>query len=50
MLGFVRDKASICPYTSDDVVMHIVVKADAFEFIGRGCMKNWIVLRDLHKE
>ena len=37
-VGFVRDKASVQPHTSDDVVMHEVVKGDAFEFIGLGCM------------
>ena len=47
MVGFVRAKASVHPLISDDVVMHVVVKGDEFEFIGCGRIKKWIVLCEL---
>ena len=34
MVRCVRDKTSVCPHISDDVVLHVVVKVDVFEFIG----------------
>ena len=40
----VREKVSVLPHTSDDVVMHVVDKRDVFYFIGRGHMNNWLVL------
>ena len=50
MVGFVRAKASICPCIFDDVVIHEVVKGGVFELIGRGRMKNWMVLCELHQD
>ena len=47
---FVMAKESIHPRTSDDVTMHVLVKGDAFEFIGRGRTNNWIMLCELHQD
>ena len=43
-VGCVRAKASVCPHISDDVVMHVVVKGEVFEFIRLRRTKNSIVL------
>ena len=42
-VGCVRDKASVHPCVSDDVLMYVIVKGDVFVFICRGCTKNGIV-------
>ena len=34
MVVFVREKASVLPHISDEVVMHVVVKGKVFECIG----------------
>ena len=38
----VRAKVSVRPLILDDVVMHVVVKGEIFEFIGIGPTKNGI--------
>ena len=45
-----RAKASVRPHILDDVVMHVVVKGGAFEFIGTRRTKNWVVLSELHQD
>ena len=42
--GFVRSKAYVRPLILYDVLMHVLVKGDVFEFIGLGRTKNWIML------
>ena len=49
-VGFVRYKASVCPRILDDIVMHVLVKGDVFEFIVRGLTKNSIVLCESFQE
>ena len=44
MVRYVRDKASVRPRISYDVIMYVVIKGGVFEFIGHGRMKNWILL------
>ena len=45
-VGCARDKASVFPHILYDSIMHVVVKGDAFEFIGLGRKNNGIVLCD----
>ena len=49
-VGCVRANAYFLPHISDDIVMHILIKGGAFEFIGIGCRKNSIVLCESRKE
>ena len=42
-VGCVRDKASVCPHVYDDIVMHVIVRGDVFEFICCGRTKNGIM-------
>ena len=48
-VGFVRAKAYFQPHISYDVMIREVVKGGAFEFIGRGHTKNWIMLCKSHQ-
>ena len=45
----VRPKASFCPHILNDVIIHVVVKGDIFEFIGLGGTDNGILLCELHQ-
>ena len=45
----VRSKESFRPRISNYIVMHVVVKGDVFEFIGRVITKNGILLCELRQ-
>ena len=44
MVGCVRAKESVRPHILDDVVMHVLVEGGAFEIIGGGFKKKYIVM------
>ena len=46
----VMAKGSVRQHISGDVVMHIVVHGNVFEFIGCGRTKNGIVLCEFHQD
>ena len=48
-VGFVRANSYVRPHILDDVVMHVAVIWDLFEFVGLGRMNNWIVLCESHQ-
>ena len=48
-VGCVRSKASVRPYVSYEVIMHVIVKGSVFYFIFHGHTKNGVVLCESHQ-
>ena len=49
-VGFMRAKAYVRLHISGVFVMHVLIKGDVFEFIGRKNTNNWMVFCESHQD